>query len=530
MTSEKFELELYDMLSECSTRQGKRQSESYTKIMNEARAHGLEDTARRLTKEFCENEGLPLMWELPADFEGSQPLPPFPLDCLPELLRDYLKAVCDFIQVRVEMGILPLLSVLSLCVQGRALIKYPANSHTEPLNLYTLTVAPPGERKAAVLSEFMRPVYEYQSHYNAAHRAEIAAQRATKDLLVQKRAKAISSGSQSEAVQAARELAEFEDLNEMCLAVKDVTAEGLAQALSAHNERMGVVDCEGTAFDVLSGIYSKGTANISLILESYDGSPYSVSRAGRESISLCSPLLTMCLMTQPEHYLQTVRNKQFSGRGFIHRFLFAFPGSMAGYQSFVSQNISESLKRRYAELIERLLVIPYSDAVIECDAGAIYIFREYHEHIQENMLSGGALESVKEWAAKQFARALRIAGILHLCKHKEKFVSEKVCADTAKTAVAIAQWSELQALRALSGEGGENSTVRDAKTILSKLKRLGKAEISRSELTSCLRCLHASEFDAPLELLESMHHVEIENVSSTRGRTRQIIRINPNSL
>lgn len=529
MRKQEFEIKLLEMISECSLRQGERQAARFTEIMKEARKHGLEDITKAEMVSFCEKEGLPPMWELPSKFEGIKPLPPFPIECLPELLRDYLKAVCEYVQVKPEMAVLPLLSVLSLCVQGKAVIQYPANNHTEPLNLYTLTVAPPGERKTAVLNEFIRPVYEYQKRYNKAHRAEIEAQRAKKELLQQRRAKAISQGSENETVLAAKELSKLEDKSEMCLTVKDVTPEGLAQVLAAHNERMGVVDCEGTVFDVLSGIYSKGVSNIGLILEAYDGSPYSVSRAGKESVSLNAPLLTMCLMTQPEHYLQAIRNKQFFGRGFVHRFMFAFPESMAGYQDFSSMNIPESLSRRYDELIERLLVIPYADIfpILQCDTGASYIFRDYHDHIQLSMRTGGELESIKEWSSKQFARAMRIAGILHLCQHKEKGSSVKVSAETARAAVAIAKWSEAQALRALSGEGGESPTVRAAKLILDKLRKLGKPEVTRSELTSSLRALQGSEFDEPLELLESMRCVEIETIPGTKGRARQLIRINP---
>ena len=109
----------------------------------------------------------------------------------------------------------------------------------------------------------------------------------------------------------------------------------------------------------------------------------------------------------------------------------------------------------------------------------------------------------------------------------EKSAAVPVSADTAKTAIAIARWSEAQALRALSGECGESPTERAAKQILEKLRKIGEAEVTRSELTRSLRALQGSEFDEPLELLEAMRCVEIEMKPSAKGRGRQIIRVNP---
>lgn len=53
---------------------------------------------------------------------------------------------------------------------------------------------------------------------------------------------------------------------------------------------------EGGIFDILSGLYSSGTANIDLFLKAYDGSPYNVIRRTQQAVALDNPLITVGLM------------------------------------------------------------------------------------------------------------------------------------------------------------------------------------------------------------------------------------------
>ena len=107
----------------------------YTKVMKNARAVGYEDETEQALQETAFERGEPELWELPESFDNLKKTAPFPLNSLPLLLRDYLKAVADYVQVVPEMAVLPLLSVLSLCVQGKAVIKHTGNDYG--FSLYT---------------------------------------------------------------------------------------------------------------------------------------------------------------------------------------------------------------------------------------------------------------------------------------------------------------------------------------------------------------------------------------------------------
>lgn len=499
---------------------------SFTNIMTAARYFDMEQETEKLAQEKATKFGETELWELPESFESMKKPAPFPMQNLPPLLHDYLQAVSDYVQVVPEMSVLPLLSVLALCVQGKALVKQAGNSHTEPLNLYTITIASPGERKSGSLKEFMKPIEEFQEKYNKIHAPEVEEYRTERAYLENKRAKALKTDLQT-AKAVTKELARLEKKQELVLNVHDVTPEALAMEMYRQGEKMGIIDDEGSVFDILSGIYSNGQTNINIFTKAYDGSPYIISRRTKEDIELQSPLLTMGIMTQPEHFEKTVKNKEFLSRGLIHRFLFSFPESRAGYLKMSSPDVPPKLQKQYSDLINRLLRMPSPPDIpmIVCDREAELLFSDYHDHLQKEIRDGGTFENLKEWASKHFGRALRIAGVLHLCEHEP---AERLTGQTAINAIAIAKWTENHALNALSGTASEPTEINNAKYILKKLKKSEKNILSKHELLVLCRPLLTADCVEPLDILEDMNYIKREKVfRASGGKPKELIKINP---
>ena len=531
LTKERFAEMLEQMVYECVIRHGEERAQLYTNLMDTARSYGLETELEKMAKAVCAKEDEPDLWELPKPFENECSLPKLTERCMPPKLWDYLRAVAEYVQVAPEMGVLPLLSVLSMCVQGKAAVKHPMNAHTEPLNLYTMTIAAPGERKSGCFREFVRPASEYQREKNKSLERAIRDYSTQKTYLENQRDKALKGkGDINEARKLDSQLAALKEIHPLKLTVTDVTAEALAGEMKKQGEKIAILDDEGTVFDVLAGIYSNGQANLNIMLKSYDGSPCTISRKTSGDISLYGPLLTVGLMVQPAHFGEAMSNRQFSGRGFIHRFLFAFPEARAGKLNFNSPDIPPKLKREYDDLVKGLLVLPDAEdepPVLCFDETAALLCENYHDHIQHLIQQAGNSDDVREWANKQFARMMRIAAVFHLTEHGMK---GKIDAQTVVWAQELALWSEKHALCALSGEGSESDTVRNAKLILEKLRKLGVDEITKSELLSKkLSRLSAKELFYPLELLENLNYIKVtEKKQDGTGRPKVTIKINPN--
>lgn len=503
-------------------------AEMFTGMMNTARELGIEEHVYNIAQNTAKEFGEPELWELPQSFEKEVALQPFPVSCLPKVLGDYLNAVCDFVQVDSAMIALPMLSVLSLCLQGKAIVSYPANAYTESINLYTLTVAPPGERKSGVYKALIRPVEEYQRRYNEVHRSAIEEYKSKRLFLERQKQNAMSGKNASlERVQElTRELCELQEVHELRLTCSDTTPEALSAEMLKQGGCMAVMDDEGSVFDVISGMYSGGQGNINLFLKAYDGSPHTIFRRTSENITLESPYLTIGIMTQPQQFSQTMSNPQFSGRGLMQRFLFAFPNGRAGNQSYTSTNIPLNVQQAYDELITKLLRMPKNDTPVKLthDSESYSVFHNYHDMLQSKMQSGSIFENMKEYASKQLGKVLKIAGLLHLCEHS---ADKPINGQTAMNAVNIGIWTENQALLAFDGGADEDEITKNARYIIKRLRSIECNVIALTRLKRLCRAISDnSSFTESVELLEDMHCIRIEHIE-TGGRPAELYHINP---
>ncbi|MGN0614097.1 MAG: YfjI family protein [Porcipelethomonas sp.] len=497
----------------------KERAENFRVIMDKARELGVSDTVFQHYQEQAPLWKVPELWETPKPFGKEVELAQFPLGCLPEVLERFVRELSANVQVSPDMCVLPLLSVLSLVTQGKAVILNPGGGNTETLNLYTLTIAEPGERKSGVFKALTAPLYSFQREENQ-RREPLIREYKFKKAALTKQIDSVSKGKNA-SLEKAHELAikldELEPIYPLTLNVTDTTPEALASEMIKNGGKIGILSDEGGIFDILSGLYSSGTANIDLLLKGYDGSPYNVIRCSKQSISLENPLITIGLMAQTEPFERAMRNPQFSGRGFVHRFLFSFPQSKAGHRSFRSEYISQKAKDDYKALIYRLLQLKTNDtAVIKCGKEAYCIMRDYSDKIESDFLDGGIFEYMKEWGNKQVGRALKIAGILHLCEHSPE---EPLSGDTALNAVNIAMWSENHALKAF----GEICTSEEDKTteyILKRIKQSGSLEMNKREIMrNCKKIKSVEELEEPLNTLEDMGYIrEVTSDYSGAGR------------
>ena len=141
-------------------------ADNFSLVMDKARQFGISNDVFEAYQQSANLYKVSELWEKPKPFGKKVQLSPFPVSCLPAEAGKFLQEISANIQVSPDMAALPLLSVLSLCVQGKAVIKNPGGGNTETLNLYTLTVAEPGERKSGVFKALTTPVYLFQKEEN----------------------------------------------------------------------------------------------------------------------------------------------------------------------------------------------------------------------------------------------------------------------------------------------------------------------------------------------------------------------------
>lgn len=87
----------------------------------------------------------------PFQAAKTDKLPPFPEPCLPGPLWDMTAAMAENLQTAGDMFGTNLLAACAICLQGKFSVN-PKPGWLEPLNLYTVTIARPSERKSPALS------------------------------------------------------------------------------------------------------------------------------------------------------------------------------------------------------------------------------------------------------------------------------------------------------------------------------------------------------------------------------------------
>lgn len=486
-----------------------------------------------------------------TDMDVNQ-LPAFPIDSLPPVLKDYVLAVAENKQVSPDMVAVSCLAVVALSVQGKFEV-LPLNGWKESLNLYTIVIAPPSERKSPVLREVTAPVYEYEDRENRRRAPEVDKFRSQEKMLVtaiskieDELSKNISgrketfnpSAKEKQRIDEEYLFSQQDNLRELRksavyplrLIADDVTPEKLIEIMNENNGKVSIISAEGGIFDIIAGRYSD-RPNMDIFLKAYPGDPVKVDRKGGTCVSIECPSLTILLMAQPMVLSSIMENKDFKGKGLLARFFYCIPNSLVGKRKYRAAPIPESIEATYKDLIFSLLSIPDTDKplIIPYSPEADLLTEKFYNEIEPRLTED--LEEIGEWAGKLHGNSMRIAALLHCCQHLNKSADIPMAAKTIHDARLIGLYFLEHAKAAFSIMGmGESQEEKDAKYIL---KRMEKIEEDYTTVRDVFRLCHKKEgfktmeeFRPKLDILVDHGYIFIEP-TTTNGRPTEKIYINP---
>lgn len=437
-------------------------------------------------------------WEKPIPFDRIE-LPAFPMEAMPKILRDYLPALANSLQVTEDMVCCNMLGILAACCQGKYKVEIKPDWR-EPLNLYILNIAQPSERKSAAISTQTRPMIAYEAQYNDANRASIEKNRMEYKALLKKQEdiiRKLSKDKDSEkakndeeldCVEIAEQIAHFRHKSELKLFVDDITPENLGKVMHENNGCASMISSEGGIFDMLSGgMYSKNV-NLDIFLKAYSGDAVRVDRITRESVKVNNPSLTMLLSVQPKVIEGMVSNPVFKGRGLTARFLYSMPHSLVGKRPFFTDGVSEELSLQYKELIDDLLddAVPSEKEgpeIIRLTPEAQKVIAQFYDQVESELV--GEYEDINEWAGKIVGTTARIAGLLWRADTHIEFYTEdsrfEIDQETMRRAVMIGEYFIRHALAALNLMGADNLT-KDCKYLIEIVRKKELREFTLREI------------------------------------------------
>ena len=395
-------------------------------------------------------------WQKITEKQQEKDLQPvFPAGVFPPVIEEYLDNVAKQEQVRREMVYPAALAALALCTQGKYKVEYPdATRYQQHLCLYIGIVADPSERKSPVFKKvILKPFYKWYNDVKGDYEAEKARYKAERKVLL-KQLEAAEKGctSKEKAATAVDDITGLEEQlaekkpprNPYCL-FDDTTPEALAKKLLESGENGGIFSEEAAFMEILAGRYTDKGKNQSpeLVLKAYNAEPVRVNRVSREELVLERPLLSMCLMLQPELYNRIIANQNLQGRGCIARFLFCVPESRRkAINNDIFQlsggEIYEGILRKFLDMErpEEQAVPVLRFAKELCSESSN--LGKYLQWIENTMQTGDVMEKQSAYTGKAGGKLIRIAGLLHLLWGYDQCTP--ISAETADRAVQICQF------------------------------------------------------------------------------------------
>ena len=443
---------------------------------------------------------------------SADSLPPFPIDCLPSRLRNYVEAVAIHTQTPMDMAAGAALGVLAACLQGK--VKVEGNiGHYEQTSLYIFLIAPPGSRKSAVIHAMTAAIEDYEQKYNEGNKTAMrrnkqereSLQRDINRLTRQLEVK-YDTLTELELQHTQDKLVELPEIKPLQIFTDDCTSESMIRLLKDNHGRMALISAEGGAFDNIVGRYTK-KPNLDVWLKGICGDTIRVDRINREPDYIRNPALSMIISAQPGVLSELMQSSLLDGRGFLARLFYINIPSAAMPKSFRSAPIPATIREDYDHLIFHLLNLSENEPItLHLAPEAINQMDELCHSVEAYLRNEH--RDMREWGSKYIGLVLRTAGLLHIAADG----AGDIQTETVENAIRIGSYAFHHALYAYSILGADE-TVEKALHVVTKLRKLSVTSISRSDLYQKCRgrfFRDAKEMEPALNLLEQHGYIWLD--------------------
>lgn len=456
-------------------------------------------------------------WEDPVPLA---PAPPLALD--PAKLRGIgtmAQAVAASLQVPVDLPAWLGMAVASTAIGGRRAVS-PKPDWVEPVTLYTMPVAAPGEMKSPALSLMAAPVYAEQKQRREGDKTAVARDQQDRRIfeacVSDAEAKVIKADTKEKRTKARESLDlardELEALGEpkvyTQLIADDTTPEAATDVIAEQGERLAVLSTESSFLGNIGGRYSKN-ANPEIVLKAWSHEPHAVNRKSGRAVMLERPSLSLGLAVQPGFLTGMGETGDvFETRGLMARFIFAMPTSRVGDRVYDTESIPGEVRAAYSQAIANMMTAILDDQeyrVMELDQKAKELFKSFWEALEPRHKAHGDLAVVEGWAKKLPGQVLRIAAVLALFEEPSTLtVSGEVMDDAISLVPYLICHARLVA-DLMSEE--RQSRLGPARAVLEWLRRTThRGRFAAGDVEKAVRgqkwCTETADVDAAIELLE----------------------------
>ena len=414
---------------------------------------------------------------------------PFPIQELPTIVREASEAIAQYVQAPIAMAVMCVLGTLSHLAQAEVNAPKPVdlNGQGEPCSLFLVTEGGSGSRKSSCKVMADKVLKEIDFRRNQSYQEEL---QAWKQKYASKKVKAdreefLASNPQPQDPRTLFNDITFESLAGLYIdgVVRDgsINTDEAAQFFGGHSMK------SDTANSVLGGftkLFDDGFVQRqrSKSNENGSGSAYGVR-------------LTFNLQGQREILNKELKDPIKREQGFLPRFLFTAPDSLAGarQQDIAFRAQSEQMYKdprltRYWERCKELanadgiprvlddtgMIDMFKRRVIQFDTEAYQIDLDFYNECESNQAKGKPYESIKPFASRASQLARRLATVLAYFEG-EQFITASIM----KSACSVVRHSLAEWIRYADLETNETTPSQKLWEWLAKQKDF---KIMRSKL------------------------------------------------
>ncbi|WP_339155871.1 YfjI family protein [Actinomadura luteofluorescens] len=416
---------------------------------------------------------------------------------------------------------------------GKVWVQGPA--WTEPTNLFTLVVLPPGNRKSEVYKHMTAPIRAAESILVEQAKpviAEAVIARRVAEAHAEKTEKAAASAVDAdqraaaldEATTARLALDETAVPAEPCLFSDDATVERLTSHLSEQGGRFAILSPEGEIFSIAAGRYS-GAPNFAVLKSGHAGEEMRIDRMGRASERIPAATITLGICTQPGVLTRLGETPQFLEQGLLGRLLYSVPKSLLGYRDPnpepIPAHITDAYRANVTALILSLHALSEPATVRfapDAEVAALDLLTETEPRFRPGT---GDLAHMTDWGGKYVGAVLRIAALLHLAEHFRDGWDRPISLATFQNARQIGEYFTVHAQAAYDAIGADPA-VADARALLEWIERTATTQFSaRDVLSSLRRFKKVADLNPGLRILESHGWIRRIPTAPKTGRGRK---------
>jgi putative DNA primase/helicase len=465
---------------------------------------------------------------------------PYPLDALPQVMREAVEELQGFVKCPVSMVASSALATLSLAGQSLAAVERTTGL-VGPVGIYLLTIAESGERKSTVDRFFKAAILDFEKAEREKakplidrYKYESSVWESKHSGLLDKLRAAAKGGKATQQIE--QEIKSLLDDQPQPpkvprLLYGDTTTEALASNIAKVWPSCGLFS--GEAGTVLGGHSMSSDAvmrTLAFYNQLWDGSPFTIDRKGDGAITV-DGRCTVWLQTQSEALNEFMLKNGILARntGFFARFLVDRPVSTQGNRPFVETPSMPKLaafNRRIAQLLNEPMSIAEDGTqcpmLLKFSPEAKTLWVEHYNEVERGIKANGELASIRDCASKSADNVARIAALFQLFMGRDVISAEAV-----EGASRIAAWHLKESLRLLGG-GGTSSVMIDAQLLDDWLiKHFKNGHTSRKSFTELQqggpsRLRRKDRLEPAVDVLCNLKRVRVVTIDG-----RKCIEINP---